>query len=575
MAIAICTTTFLVFLILPIMSLSIRAQTFGDECQPYARPLTTHPDRPAARPGDSLNAFDWRRSIWPANTYQTMSRDGSTTLIDSIPAPFSDVTNRQFPEIVDPDFLNPDLGWELIRIHDGIGPSGDRRYRTSCVTALFYNRYSGIIRPMFYFTEMHKRPFTLASCQTIVLSDEGPTPSFIVTNTLNEEALDSNIFIDIKYTRHRPTATPLGIEDRAWVYEDFLTAYDPCACNQATSVFFNNIWTSTETMVRNDSVFTITYGPYLYSGIGTFIPGSRKDLRSPNLSSHVPFYDAPLGLWNLLRTPRIQLLQNDRVSMNTGQHIVDCRLLLQEPLQQTINDHVFRADIPVPNTMAYVLTIHGSLGDMTGLIRVNDTLYVTNDIDAECATSLPYQFSFVPHGTCTITSARLALRPTLRSRHDDSIDDIRPEKYFASILIHTDSLKLSEQCDGIVRPTADLLAAFCSSPAYMKRSKPRRANLPSIDTAALQPDVGGALLAYPNPARDATTIVFPNSIEEHVHKIWLVDLSGRTVANIDLDPTMSTSSAFTFRTADVAAGTYHLLVMTPLRTLGTTLVIGH
>jgi len=495
MAIAIRTSTLLTLIILLVTSSSVHAQTFGDECQPYVRPLTTHPGHPTARPGDSLNAFDWRRSVWPANTYQIISRNGGTTVvnIDSIPAPFADVTNRQFPEIVDPDFLNPDLGWELIRIHDGIGPSGDRRYRTSCVTALFYNRYSGIVRPMFYFTEAHKRPFTWAFCQMTVSNSEGPTPSFIVSNPLSEEALDSNVFIDIKHTKRRPTAVPLGIEDRAWVYEDFPTAYDPCACNQATSIFFDNIWTSTESTVRNDSVFTITYGPYHYSSIGTFTPGSRTDLRSPNLSSHVPFYDAPLGLWNLVRTPRIQLLQNDSVCINTGKHVVDCRLLLQESLQQTINDHVFRIDLPVPNTMAYVLTIHGSLDDMTGLIRVNDTLYVTNDIDADCATSRPYRFSFVPHGACTITSARLALRPTLRSRHDDSIDETHPEKYFASILIHTDSLKPSGHCDGIVRPTADMLTAFCSSPAYMRRSKPRRAKTIQTETGESSVDRYGSL----------------------------------------------------------------------------------
>lgn len=576
MAIVSSMATPFVLVMLVITSLSAKAQISGDECQPWVLPVTTHPDNPVVRPGDSLNAFDWRRVVWPANTYQIISRNGNSVVIDidSIPAPFADITNRQFPEIVDPDFLNPDLGWELIRIHDGIGPSGDRRYRTPCVTALFYNRYSGIIRPLFYFTETHKRPFTLASCQMTVINDEGPTPSFIVSNTLNEEALDSNIFIDIKHTRHRPTAVPLGIEDRAWVYEDFPTAYDPCACNQSTSVFFNNVWTSTESMVRNDSTFTITHGPYLYSSIGTFTPGSRKDLRSPNLPSHVPFYDAPLGSWNLLRTPRIQLLQDDDVSINTGRHTVAGHLLLQEPLQQTINDHVFRTDVPVSNTMAYILTIHGSIGDMTGLIRVNDTLYVTNDIDADCATSRSYRFSFVPSGTYAITSARLALRPRLHPRHDDGVDVIHPGKYFASILIHTDALRSSEHCDGIVRPTAEMLAAFCSSSTYMNRSKPRRANLPSTDTIVLQPAGREVLLAYPNPAQEATTIVFPNSIGEHIDKIWLVDLSGRTVANIDLDPTMSTSSAFTFRTAEIAAGTYHLIVRTSLRTLGTMLVIG-
>lgn len=91
----------------------------------------------------------------------------------------------------------------------------------------------------------------------------------------------------------------------------------------------------------------------------------------------------------------------------------------------------------------------------------------------------------------------------------------------------------------------------------------------------MKSDGRNVLIAYPNPAQDEATVLFPNSIEERIDRIWLVDLSGRTVADIDLDPTMSTSSTFTFRTADVAAGTYHLLVMTPQRTLGTTLVIGH
>lgn len=553
------------------------SQTFGDECQPYTRPVTTHPDAPVARPGDSLNLFDWRRAVWPVNTYQRVSHGGRIEVadIDSIPAPSHDVANRQLPGIVDPDFLNPDLGWELIRIHDGVKPGNDRRFRTPCVTALFYNRYSGIVRPMFYFVELHDKRFDLLSCEMSIHASDGPTPSFVIVDALNEEALDSNMFIDIRYTKHRSIAAPLEVNERAWIYEDFPTSYDPCACNQATTVFFTNIWRSVESVVRNDSMFRTTYGPYRFADVGTYTPGSRVDLRSDYLASRIPFYDAPLGLWNLLRTPRIRLVQHDSVAINTGEHTVSGQLLLQESLQQTVNDHVFRTDVPIRNVIAYILTIHGEVTDMTGLRRVNDSLYVTDDIDAECANAIPYRFSFVPHDTCTITSARLAIRPTLHSRYTDRIGEVSPEKFFASILIHTDSLAPSSVCAGVVRPTPDDLASFCSSPVYMQRSRSRRANLPLADTIMLRQEIERSLHVYPNPTVDDVTIRARTSIGEQIDRIWLVDLTGKTIAVIALDPTMSTSSTMTFRTADIASGTYHLLVTTSQRTMGTTLVIRH
>lgn len=539
-----------------------------DPCAVPPIPITTHPDRPVPRDTAHRYHDDWRHDRWVA----LLSGGTKADTIDTIRAPYVDEwTPLTAPHRIEPA-MSPDRGWEIVnsnqRWENGF------RFRHRSATYLFYNKYSGRFRPLMFFREPSKTRATHYAWAASTRGVGDQKVSGIVYSPLDREAVDSNLWTNVERWSWHALPNPMRVEPDIWASAEFEAQYDPCYCDLRETLWFNFHTARVEDTTIDGQAATITYGPYLYNGIATYLGGHDTTARSWGTDGWVPFYDVPFGTWTLLRTPSIACAVSSDHSLASGQGAVTMRMRTTEAMLAVVNPHVFDVQHPVPARSSYVLCIRGQIDDVQGLRRLDDTLWTTEEIDAQCSNSTAVQVRFTPRGEVSYGPIRLAITPTLQPRDPLAVvRTVEVSSVFAAKTRFTSAEATSEACDGWRLAEEHEVAAVCvdvDAVSYARRL--RQSQLPSTDTL---PSVSTGIVidVTPNPAHDDVMLTIRQSMDDQLQSVEIVDVQGKLLRYVDLLNASTQLHQQHIDVSSLASGIYQVVVRTRRATAFASLVI--
>jgi len=547
------TTTILCLLLAALPSAGQLAST----CDVPVVPLTTHPDRPVPR--DPLHRYhdDWRNDRWVVRLHGNTRAD----TVDTIRAPYIDEwTPLSAPHRREP-LMSPDQGWEMV--NNDQTWAIDQQYRQRSATYLFYNKYSGRFRPLMFFREpstLHATHYAWAA-STLGLSTA--LVSGVVHSPMDREAVDSNLWTSVEVWGWHALPTRMRYEPNIWVSGEFEAQYDPCHCDLKETQWFNFHTALVEHTTIDGKPATIERGPFLYHGIATYLGGHDTNVRPPGTSKWVPYYDAPFGTWTLLRTPGVVCSISSDHSTRSDQGAVTMRMRTTDALLGVVNPHVFDVDRQVPARLAYVLCIRGSIDDVIGMRRLNDTLWVTDEIDAQCSNGEVAQVRFTPRADVSYGPIRLAVTPTLTPRDLLArIRSVETTSVFATRTMFMRDVATTASCNGWrlanEREVSDVCAGVDAA-SYKRRE--RRSYLPSADTAT-PPAAKIIADVLPNPVRDLVVISLQQPMDDRLRSIEVVDVQGKRVRYEELFDATAELHRQQIDVSSLTSGVYQIIVRT-------------
>ncbi|HLP29345.1 MAG TPA: T9SS type A sorting domain-containing protein [Candidatus Didemnitutus sp.] len=487
-----------------------------------------------------------------------MSPKQSDTLL-GIPAPKPDSTTSFRSLLFDETLMSPDSGWEFLRASNGFEADSIARHAQESAYFVFYNKYTGVIRPLAYYTGH----IGGSHYQWEISTSLGDLTSHgIVASPLNREAVDSNLWTyktSISRRKLRLYKSPYA---RTWIADDFDIHYDPCACTSSDLLWFNLAWIDIRDTTINGVAAIIERGPFWVGGIGGYFGGRDTTARSPHATTLVPFYDSPLGTWTLLRTPLVQMECTSTKSLGAPSPDVSVRLAIDGTLLQVINPHVFESGIDVPNRLVYILTLKGDILPMSGLRQIDDTLWASTEIDALCANSEPLLVRFQAKGSYELGQVRIALAPLLQSRHrSDSVRSVQRWMFFATRAILTDHIRTATSCSAIRTAHFAEVEATCNDANNVGiRRRSRAAILPTIDTLPSEHQYD--LTIAPNPATDRTYVTVQLEPGESIVQVLIYNSVGQQQVVTSSIPNGGTSTAIVVDTTLLSSGVYVVWIET-------------
>lgn len=257
--------------------------------------ISTHPSSAVNTldPDKTNHFFDWEADVFQINS--------SLSTTGTIESPFDQLSNSNvFALRVSLDRLHQD-GWELIDYDFGyklekkpltgevsrVNQSGN-----GVVNPFFilYNKYTGVMR-IFVAIGQQFAGYSSAEFTLQVNSEKQPS-------VLN----DRNVLMPLDDFVRSPTVKAVSTfinEAEKWFYADFLTQYDPCVCNFPSTM---------QLTVKLIDEAKITLHTYVDKKI--VMPGS--DNMDFSLNDR-PYYNKPMGIFNLTETPQIYVRKNEIV----------------------------------------------------------------------------------------------------------------------------------------------------------------------------------------------------------------------------------------------------------------------
>lgn len=548
-------------------SMSDALGQYKQECGIEPVPLTTHPDRPVLRDTTRRYHDDWRNPEWVVS----LSGETRADSINQILAPFADeITSVDAPHRIRP-WMSPDDGWEILNSDQTkLVASG---YRTKSAIFLFYNKYLGLFRPLIYFREGNGPGNTHYSFESSVRGNDGLATG-VVYSPLDREAVDSNLTTNVVTRQWYKLTKPLPANPTTWLSAEFEAQYDPCACNLSDRLWFNlNLAKVIDTIIEEVPA-TITYGPYLFSGIASYIGGQDQSARSGHTDGWIPFYDAPFGTWTLLRTPRVisSLSSEQPSASNTG--TVSMQLRTLDQLLYVVNAHVFQPRPQKPAQLFYVLCIRGGIENVEGLRRLNDTLWTTIAMSAEDATRELTTIRFTPKGAISFGPVRLAIMMSLTPRDPlSSINNVDITSVYATKTTLTDNQTTPSSTVGWRQATDGEIDSLCMAKQLVPYSRRRRRSaLPSVDTLSSSSSPIEVNL-HPNPASDQVAVDIHIGLNDRLRSIVIFDLQGRTYRIIELDSSAAQVHRHLIDVSGLSVGAYFMAVRSTISTTVQQLIV--
>lgn len=210
------------------------------------------------------------------------------------------------------DYKNED-GWELLNQYFGVeyNDNGSVRHDNNVAFPRFvlYNKYRSLMR-VFWYVESSYQYDSVIFNTTLIRDNFNPRsskiPNLLMPN-VGMTALDKLPFAYYSDTNHVLKYTPDYIvktrHRKSWMYADYSIQYDPCVCLNTSSLYFE-LYT-----LRRDTIGSMILTDIdRYDVIGLFTPGSLNSSVQPSgsgvLRYLLPYYNNPLGVFNLLRTPK-------------------------------------------------------------------------------------------------------------------------------------------------------------------------------------------------------------------------------------------------------------------------------
>lgn len=555
------------FLAAVIVALPAAGQGAGPCAVPDV-PITTHPDRPVPRDTTHRYHDDWRKDRWVVRLHGNTKAD----TIDTIRAPYIDEwTPPSAPHRRDP-LMSPDRGWEIINTDQQW--DAESRYRHRSATYLFYNKYSGTFRPLMFFREPST---TRATHYAWAASTRGVSTvkvSGIVHSPLDREAVDSNLWTTVERWGWHALPLPMRIEPDIWVSGEFESQYEPCHCDLNETIWFNFYTARVQETTLDGQAATITYGPYLYHGIATYVGGHDTTARPWGTDGWLPFYDVPFGTWTLLRTPTVACDVTSEHILPSGQGAVTMRMRTTHALLGVVNPHVFDVERPVAARLAYVLCIRGTIDNVQGMRRLNDTLWATDAVDAGCANSDITQVQFAPRGDVSYGAIRLAVTPVLIPR--DPFSDVRTVEttsVFATKTMFADAVTTLEPCDGWRLARQEEIAVVCADvDAVPYDRRRRRSHLPAVDTISPR-STRISVDVTPNPASDVVVLHMQQAMHDQLQSIEIVDVQGKRMRYVDVLDASARSHRVQLDVSSLSSGIYQIVVRTAFDVASSSVII--
>lgn len=280
--------------------------------------------------------FDWTRTSFPLHSNASGLRD-----LAAIQSPFFQYTNAATLPLT----LNPDMhsynGWELIRqdfgyVYQPYFPSDMEGLKRSDGLGhpnpigypyfILYNRYTGILRVFVAVTPLKAYNVSFVSISQIMVAGETSIQTSLIYAPSEAHLLPA---LDNFESVALVSIAPFNNQPGTWIYADFPTMYDPCTCLYGSgleiNVYLDNAvqiqkaGAGSETPAQQDdvgprlAVFNLeTYGTsvetataYHFKSMTFFTPGAKdNDIRPP--ASDYPMYNQTLGVFNLLKTPKVK-----------------------------------------------------------------------------------------------------------------------------------------------------------------------------------------------------------------------------------------------------------------------------
>lgn len=235
--------------------------------------------------------------------------------------------------------------------------------------------------------------------------------------------------------------------------------------------------------------------------------------------------------------------------------------MLDEPLVQTINYHVFEEDPQTPNRLVYIIPIYGNIESTSRLVRLNDTLFMSEEVDALCATAEPVHMEFIANGGYEIGPLRVMLAPTLRPRDGTgNVSTTSPWLSFSTRTRLVRSIQPSTTCNGIRQATTEEIAHACEKalhPHWSVRRGP--AMLPVMDTVA---SVSSPTIAVSRPATNRADINVTMEPGDIITNITVVNIMGQVEHLVPQFHVNSFDTRISFNFDTLSSGIYFIHVQT-------------
>jgi hypothetical protein len=428
---------------------------FGQSSNPYT------PCQSDGSAGTSFEVFDWRAPVFDA---YVQGWDGVTEIISPFwPSPPELPQENVAPLAVFPQDFEPADGWELLG-----RDFGTPEHKTETPFLLLYNRHSGTMR-VFLYSKLDIGTFRNAMIQLSLFElsnhinsklatfDQGIVPMNALDNF--EPGLEWR-FLN-RYYNH-PPSNP----GRTWLLGEATIAYDPCACSFAAA-FRIQQWFERE---RD----------------GNWVPGAVLLVKVPG-TLPLPFnwvpgfepeypYDSPLGVMNLLETPRVLLargFQQDRVRQSWKLDAASLQYIVNEAAGLEIDPSMVRA------ALVFDCGADGLLEQATGLKRAADGTYATPLMPIECLgeyaieQEMPFPQGFQPFSCAVYLRLEASVRSLVTDQKEfpfTALYRVRllpaPYDVYATPLnpylgMDSDDFKAAPPCGFALPASPQAIADFC------------------------------------------------------------------------------------------------------------------
>ncbi|RME99182.1 MAG: hypothetical protein D6772_08065 [Bacteroidetes bacterium] len=235
-----------------------------------------------------------------------------------------------------------------------------------------YHRKSGRVRVFFY---LYAIPNFQSATIAVKHPDIGPSssarPGLLEwwqepAYGLDERQLYNENFYQVN------TLKPTGF---TWAMLEFTVAYDPCVCEAKSFLEFDPTYWSFNLDEITGQLLSYTWVHGTPSAI--FVPNSPFDPPSPAIQSLLPHYDKPLGVFNVLETPTVEVIRT------SGPNPYVQGFRVQEPIRYVVNPY---ADLGEPTEVeaalywekCYLDDFEPYTSPAVGLSCLSDHVFVVN-----------------------------------------------------------------------------------------------------------------------------------------------------------------------------------------------------
>ncbi len=309
-------------ILLIIFSISIISNIFAqdnpDKYLPNGEPkfyyqgqelLTTDPSKPNNQ-FENKNFFDWTRKEFPVSGFDT------TTKI--MPSPYFENANGtplddELYKII-PKPIYPEDGWELVNFHLGYSYNNQGKLIFGApdgeLNIQLYNRYTGLLR--IFFTHSYNNWFSDRIKFLRIFAEPFSNYEFsnvLEPNTEYNETKPLNSNYDISdgdyYPYYQYKVSKFYNEGFNWHYIDYHPNYDPCNC------YLTDYRTITGDLIIQDAQDTSKLFIGSSINIVGFVAPFSKNLDTFNFGDYyVPYYNNPLGVFNILKQLQLDVYVN-------------------------------------------------------------------------------------------------------------------------------------------------------------------------------------------------------------------------------------------------------------------------